>query len=67
VKLACLEEAIAILEWGESWRRKNQEQGVKQVQLGSGAGLSETYHMPATMLSFRAKQIMRRYMGVVIK
>jgi hypothetical protein len=67
VKRACLEEAIAILEWGASWRRKNQEQGVTQVQLGSGSGLSESYLAPTTMLSFRARQIMRRYTGATIR
>ncbi|MCK9569681.1 hypothetical protein M0R72_12130 [Candidatus Pacearchaeota archaeon] len=67
VKRACLEEAIAIMEWGASWRRKNQEQGVTQVQLGSGSGLSESYLAPTTMLSFRARQIMRRYMGANIR
>ena len=67
VKRACLEEAIAIMEWGASWRRKNQEQGVTQVQLGSGSGLSESYRLPESMLSLRAKQIMRRYMGANIR
>jgi hypothetical protein len=67
VKRACLEEAIAIYDFGSSWRRKNQEQGVKQVQLGSGSGLSESYLTPTTMLSFRARQIMRRYVGATIR
>jgi len=67
VKLACLEEAIAILSQGVSGgdRRTLQEQGV--VSFSIGGKLSETFRPGAGsegLVSVAAKRIMRRYIGV---
>lgn len=56
VKDACCYEALAILQWGNSFRRKNQEQGVKQIQLGAGAGLTESYGPCRKLLSTKARE-----------
>lgn len=59
VKDACCLEALAILQWGDSWRRRNQEQGVKQVQLGTGAGLQESYGPCSKLLSKKAHELLK--------
>lgn len=64
---ACCLEALAIMQWGASWRRMNQEQGVKQVQLGSGSGLSETYDSCSRLLSKKATAKMRDWIAGVVE
>ena len=66
VKRACLEEAITLYQYQDSPDMAYQEMGIKQLQLGTGAGFSVTYSgsaMATSIMSTRAKQIMRRYMG----
>ena len=68
VKRACVEEAIALYQYQDSPDMAYQEMGIKQLQLGTGAGFSVTYSGSLTAISImstRAKQIMRRYMGGV--
>ena len=68
VKRACVEEAIALYQYQDSPDMAYQEMGIKQLQLGTGAGFSVTYSGSLTVISImstRAKQIMRRYMGGV--
>lgn len=62
VKDAQCEEALALLKYGNSNRRRLQEQGVKSFFLGR---LSETYtpRRGITLLSPEAKEIMRPYLG----
>jgi len=68
IKRACMEEAIALYQYQDSPDMAYQEMGIKQLQLGTGAGFSVTYSGSLTVISImstRAKQIMRRYMGGV--
>ncbi len=69
VERACLEEAIAILAAGSSGGRQAlQAQGVASYQIPGI--LSETFRAGAgseTLLSQRARQIMRRYMGAEVR
>lgn len=69
VKRACLEEAIAIYGAGSSGGRQAlQAQGVASYQIPGI--LSETFRAGAgseTLLSQRARQIMRRYMGAAVR
>ncbi|MFA5407796.1 MAG: hypothetical protein WC343_03390 [Bacilli bacterium] len=68
IKRACMEEAIALYQYQDSPDMAYQEMGIKQLQLGTGAGFSVTYSGSLTAISImstRAKQIMRRYMGGV--
>jgi hypothetical protein len=62
VKDACCEEALAILTWKDSWRRKNQEQGLKSMTID---GVTESYRDSAGqgLLSARAKALLRPYMA----
>ena len=64
---ACCLEALAILQWGSSWRRKNQEQGVTQVQLGSGSGLSESYDSCSKLLSKKATAKMQGWLAGMVE
>jgi len=64
IKDAVCLEAVALAQWGSSWRRKNQEQGVTQISLG---GVQESYSSTSMLLSPRAMQIMRKYIGAEIR
>lgn len=64
IKDAVCLEAVALAQWGSSWRRKNQEQGVTQINLG---GVQESYSATPMLLSSRAMQIMRKYIGAEIR
>jgi hypothetical protein len=67
VKLACLEEAIWILQHGDTQRLENQQTGVASQSI---ARSSETYVLGfglQTLLSQRARTIMRRYIGAEIR
>lgn len=61
VKDACCEEALAILERGNSQRRKLQAEGVTSVSIG---GLSETYAVGSGrgLLSQEAKELLRPWL-----
>lgn len=61
VKEACCEEALAILESGNSQRRKLQREGVQSFTLGN---MSETYIAGAGrgMLSQEAKELLRPWL-----
>ncbi len=61
VKEACCEEALAILESGNSQRRKLQQEGVQSITLGS---MSETYIAGAGkgLLSQEAKELLRPWL-----
>jgi len=67
VKWACLEEAIWILQHGDDQRLENQQMGLASQSI---AGSSETY-VPGFGLQIlqspRARQIMRKYTGVVVR
>ena len=67
VKEACCEEALALLESGNSQRRKLQQEGVQSFTLGN---MSETYIAGAGrgMLSQEAKELLRPWLlgGVFI-
>ena len=67
VKEACCEEALAILESGNSQRRKLQQEGVQSFSIGN---LSETFAAGAGrgMLSQEAKELLRPWLlgGVFI-
>lgn len=67
VKEACCEEALAILESGNSQRRKLQQEGVQSFALGN---MSETYVAGAGrgLLSQEAKELLRPWLlgGVFI-
>ncbi|OPX80426.1 MAG: hypothetical protein A4E45_00046 [Methanosaeta sp. PtaB.Bin039] len=68
VKLACLEEAIAIVSFGSSGRLSLQSQGVKSYSIGGK--LSETFRDGAgseVLSSPQATRYMRRYIGVVTR
>ncbi len=61
VKEACCEEALAILERGNSQRRKLQQEGVQSFTLGN---MSETY-TPGSgkgLLSQEAKELLRLWL-----
>lgn len=65
VKEACCEEALALLERGNSQRRKLQQEGVQSFTLGN---LSETYAAGAGggLISQEAKELLKPWlMGVV--
>ena len=65
VKEACCEEALAILEKGNSQRRRLQQEGVQSFSLGN---MSETYVVGAGkgLLSQEAKELLRTWlMGAV--
>ena len=61
VKEACCEEALAILESGNSQRRKLQQEGVQSFSLGN---MSETYAAGAGkgLLSQEAKELLRPWL-----
>jgi len=67
VQEACCEEALAILESGNSQRRKLQQEGVQSFTLGN---MSETYAAGAGkgLLSQEAKELLRPWLlgGVFI-
>ena len=66
VKEACCEEALAILERGNSQRKKLQQEGVQSFTLGN---MSETYIAGAGkgLLSQEAKELLRPWLiGVVM-
>ena len=67
VKEACCEEALAILESGNSQRRKLQQEGVQSFSLGN---MSETFAVGAGkgLLSQEAKELLRPWLlgGVFI-
>ena len=67
VKEACCEEALAILERGNSQRRKLQQEGVQSFSLGN---MSETYVAGAGkgLLSQEAKELLKPWLlgGVFI-
>ncbi len=61
VKEACCEEALALLECGNSQRRKLQQEGVQSFTLGN---MSETY-TPGSgkgLLSQEAKELLRPWL-----
>lgn len=61
VKEACCEEALAMLERGNSQRRKLQQEGVQSFALGN---MSETYVAGAGrgLLSQEAKELLRPWL-----
>lgn len=61
VKEACCEEALALLERGNSQRRKLQQEGVQSFSLGN---MSETYIAGAGkgLLSQEAKELLRPWL-----
>ena len=61
VQEACCEEALAILESGNSQRRKLQQEGVQSFSLGN---MSETYVAGAGkgLLSQEAKELLRPWL-----
>ena len=61
VKEACCEEALALLERGNSQRRKLQQEGVQSFTLGN---MSETYAAGAGkgLLSQEAKELLRPWL-----
>ena len=61
VKEACCEEALALLERGNSQRRKLQQEGVQSFALGN---MSETYAAGTGkgLLSQEAKEILRPWL-----
>ena len=62
VKDACCEEALALLDRGDSERRKLQAEGVASFTIGS---LSETYRVGAMgrgLLSPEAKELLRPWL-----
>jgi len=61
VKEACCEEALAILESGNSQRRKLQQEGVQSFSLGN---ISETFAAGAGkgLLSQEAKELLRPWL-----
>ena len=67
VKEACCEEALALLERGNSQRRKLQQEGVQSFSLGN---MSETYAAGAGkgLLSQEAKELLQPWLlgGVFI-
>lgn len=66
VKDACCEEALALLERGNSQRRKLQQEGVMSVNVGN---LSETY-APGSgrgLLSQEAKELLRMYLAGAVR
>lgn len=67
VRQACCEEALALLERGNSQRRKLQQEGVQSFALGN---MSETFSTGAGkgLLSQEAKELLRPWLlgGVFI-
>jgi len=61
VKEACCEEALALLERGNSQRRKLQQEGVQSFSLGN---MSETFSAGAGkgLLSQEAKELLRPWL-----
>lgn len=61
VKEACCEEALALLERGNSQRRKLQQEGVQSFTLGN---MSETFAVGAGkgLLSQEAKELLRPWL-----
>lgn len=62
VKDACCEEALALLERGNSQRRKLQQEGVQSASIG---GVSETY-VPGSgkgLLSMEAQELLKPYLA----
>ena len=61
VKEACCEEALAILERGNSQRRRLQQEGVQSFSLGN---MSETYAAGAGrgLISKEAKELLRPWL-----
>ena len=61
VKEACCEEALAILERGNSQRRRLQQEGVQSFSLGN---MSETYVVGAGkgLLSQEAKELLKPWL-----
>lgn len=61
VKDACCEEALALLDRGDSKRRLLQQQGVKSFSLGS---MSESYTGSGRgLISQEAREFLRPYLG----
>ncbi|MDA8186653.1 MAG: hypothetical protein M0T85_00735 [Dehalococcoidales bacterium] len=62
VKDACCEEALALLERGNSQRRKLQQEGVQSASIGN---LSETYTPGAGrgLLSQEARELLKPYLA----
>jgi hypothetical protein len=68
VKYACMEEALELYRNGTGGRRLLQEQGVQSFSIGGK--LSETFIAGAVttgLQSAKARQYLRRYMGVAIR
>jgi len=59
VKDACCEIALALLERGNSQRRKLQQEGVQSFTLGN---MSETYAPGGGLISQEAKELLRQWM-----
>jgi len=63
---ACCEEAIALLARGDHPRLEAQRMGVQQIQLGTGAGLQETYRADARgqgLISQEARELLAPYLA----
>lgn len=69
VKLACLEEAIAIYQAGTSGGLKDlQEQGVSAMSIGGKLSYSFVPGASSSpLLSAAARRIMRRYVGAEVR
>ena len=68
VKWACLEEAMAILAAGSGSLKDLQEQGVQSMSIGGKLSYSFVAGAGGSALqSSRAKQLMRRYVGAVVR
>lgn len=62
VKIACCEEALALLERGNSQRRRLQQEGVESFSVG---GLTETFVASARgggLISQEAKELLRPWL-----
>lgn len=68
VKYACMEEALAIQQAGVGGRKELQDQGVQSFTIGGK--LSETFIQGAgnrSLQSRTARQLLRKYMGSIVK
>jgi hypothetical protein len=65
VKDACCEEALALLERGNSQRRKLQQEGVTVFSIGGPSGLNEQYRPGAGrgLLSQEARELLRPWLA----
>ena len=59
MKEACCEITLALLERGNSQRRKLQQEGVQSFTLGN---MSETYAPGAGLISQEAKELLRPWL-----